>query len=114
MPLHLRVDLPDGPGALAQVTKALAAADADVLSVHVVDRAGGLIKEEGFSLEEIRQLFLQREGNALTAPDLLSFDEVNQRILDDGVDEGHRLWPEVAPAVLPLVVLLGEDHADQA
>ena len=27
---------------------------------------------------------------------------------------GHRLGPEVAPAVLPLVVLLGEDHPDQA
>jgi hypothetical protein len=41
MPLHLRVDLPDGPGALAQVTRALAAAEVDVLSVHVVDRADG-------------------------------------------------------------------------
>ncbi len=35
-------------------------------------------------------------------------------MLDDGVDESHRLGPEVAPAVLPLVVLLGEDHPDQA
>ena len=41
MPLHLRVELPDGPGALAQVTRALAAAEADVLSVHVVERSAG-------------------------------------------------------------------------
>ena len=41
MPLHLRVELPDGPGALAQVTRALAAANADVLSVHVVERTAG-------------------------------------------------------------------------
>ena len=41
MPLHLRVELPDGPGALAQVTRALATAAADGMSVHVVERAAG-------------------------------------------------------------------------
>ena len=35
-------------------------------------------------------------------------------MVDDGVDEGHRLGPEVTPAVLPLVVLLGEDHPDES
>jgi len=34
-------------------------------------------------------------------------------VIDDRGDEGHRLGPEVAPAVLPLVVLLGEDHPDE-
>ena len=34
-------------------------------------------------------------------------------MLDDGVDEVHRLRSEVASPVLPFVVLLGEDHADQ-
>ena len=31
-----------------------------------------------------------------------------------GIESGHRLGTEVAPAVLPLVVLLGEDHPDEA
>ncbi|SNR73634.1 Glu/Leu/Phe/Val dehydrogenase dimerization domain-containing protein [Hymenobacter mucosus] len=52
----------------------------------IIDRAGGLIREEGFSLEEIRTLFLQREGNALTAADVLPFEEVNQRIWSSGAE----------------------------
>lgn len=31
----------------------------------------------------------------------------------DGVDGRHGLGREVAPAVLPLIVLFGEDHPDQ-
>ena len=50
--------------------------------VGIIDRVGGLIKEEGFSLEEIRELFLTKDGNALSAPDMLSFDEVNAKIWD--------------------------------
>ena len=52
----------------------------------IIDRAGGLLKEEGFSLEEIRQLFLNRNGNELAAADLLSFEEVNQRIWASGAE----------------------------
>ena len=50
--------------------------------VGIIDRAGGLIKEEGFSLDEIRDLFLKREGNQLMAEGLLSFEEVSARIWD--------------------------------
>jgi glutamate dehydrogenase/leucine dehydrogenase len=50
--------------------------------VGIVDRVGGLIKEEGFSLEEVRTLFLEKDGNALSAPDMLSFGEVNNKIWD--------------------------------
>ena len=50
--------------------------------VGIIDRAGGLIREEGFSLDEIRELFLKREGNQLIAANLLSFEEVNQKIWD--------------------------------
>jgi glutamate dehydrogenase/leucine dehydrogenase len=54
----------------------------DVRIVGIIDRAGGLIREEGFSLDEIRELFLKREGNQLIAANLLSFEEVNQKIWD--------------------------------
>ncbi|HLK96874.1 MAG TPA: Glu/Leu/Phe/Val dehydrogenase dimerization domain-containing protein [Hymenobacter sp.] len=52
----------------------------------IIDRAGGLLKADGFTVEEIRELFLQRDGNALTADDLLSFEEVNQRIWSSGAE----------------------------
>lgn len=50
--------------------------------VGIIDRVGGLIKEEGFTLEEIRELFLTKNGNALNAPDMMSFEEVNDKIWD--------------------------------
>lgn len=48
--------------------------------VGIIDRAGGLIKEEGLSFNEITDLFLNRQGNALSPEGLLSFEEVNARI----------------------------------
>lgn len=33
--------------------------------VGIIDRAGGLIKEDGFSFEEIRALYLNKKGNTL-------------------------------------------------
>ena len=50
--------------------------------VGIIDRAGGCIQAEGFSLDEIRSLFLKREGNQLQSDQLLPFDEVNARIWD--------------------------------
>lgn len=50
--------------------------------VAIIDRRGGLIKEEGFSMDEIRELFLNREGNQLFAERLIPFEEMNQRVWD--------------------------------
>lgn len=50
--------------------------------VGIIDRVGGLINENGFSFEEIRELFLSKNGNELVHPNLLSFEEVNSRIWD--------------------------------
>lgn len=50
--------------------------------VGIIDRVGGLINEDGFSLEEIRTLFLNKNGNALNSPNMLSFEEVNSKIWD--------------------------------
>ncbi|MBN9292870.1 MAG: amino acid dehydrogenase [Flavobacteriia bacterium] len=54
--------------------------------VGIIDRIGGLIKPEGFTLEEVKELFLTKNGNELSHPDLLSFDEVNNRIWDVEAD----------------------------
>ena len=54
--------------------------------VGIIYRVGGLIKEDGFSLEEIRELFLTKNGNQLNAPNMLSYDEVNAQIWDVPAD----------------------------
>ncbi len=48
--------------------------------VGIIDAAGGLINEEGFSFEEIKNLFLAKQGNKLSANDLIPFEEANERI----------------------------------
>ncbi|MGB3181368.1 MAG: Glu/Leu/Phe/Val dehydrogenase dimerization domain-containing protein [Cyclobacteriaceae bacterium] len=50
--------------------------------VGIIDRDGGIINEEGIPYEEIRQLFINRVGNTLKASNLLSFEEVNEKIWD--------------------------------
>ena len=50
--------------------------------VGIIDRVGGLINENGFTFEEIKQLYINKNGNALNAPNMLSFDEVNAKIWD--------------------------------
>lgn len=48
--------------------------------VGILDRAGGVINEEGFTFEEIRELFLNKEGNTLKSSNMIPFDEINDRI----------------------------------
>jgi glutamate dehydrogenase/leucine dehydrogenase len=50
--------------------------------VGIIDRDGGLIKEEGFDLDEIRELFIKRNGNKLVAKNLIPFEEINSKIWD--------------------------------
>jgi glutamate dehydrogenase/leucine dehydrogenase len=61
-------------------------AQAGVNIVGIIDREGGLIREEGFSLAEIKELFLQRKGNQLQHAEILPFDEVNARIWSTPMD----------------------------
>ncbi len=48
--------------------------------VGIIDVVGGLINEDGFSFEEITDLFLNKDGNSLSAENLIPFDEMNKRI----------------------------------
>jgi len=48
--------------------------------VGIIDIAGGLINEEGFSFDEITELFLAKTGNTLVADNLIPFEEVNKKI----------------------------------
>lgn len=48
--------------------------------VGIIDRNGGLINEAGFTLEEMRTLFLEKNGNQLHAENIIPFDEINEKI----------------------------------
>jgi len=50
--------------------------------VGIIDRVGGVINEEGFSFEEIRTLFLNKNGNELVASNMMSYEDVNSKIWD--------------------------------
>jgi len=48
--------------------------------VGIIDREGGIINEEGFSFEEIKRLFLNKDGNKLVASNMIPFEKINQQI----------------------------------
>lgn len=48
--------------------------------VGIIDKEGGLINENGFSLAEMTNLFVNKNGNKLVAENMLSFEEINQKI----------------------------------
>ena len=54
--------------------------------VGIIDRVGGLINKSGFTFEEIKELYLTKNGNELNHPNLISYDEVNNQIWDVQAD----------------------------
>lgn len=48
--------------------------------VGIIDIVGGYINEEGFTFEEVRDMYLTKNGNNLSGDNLISFDEMNDRI----------------------------------
>jgi glutamate dehydrogenase/leucine dehydrogenase len=48
--------------------------------VGIIDRAGGVINEHGFSFDEIQQMFLKKKGNTLISDTMIPFEEINKRI----------------------------------
>ncbi len=52
--------------------------------VGIIDRAGGIIVPEGLTLDEVKDLFNNKSGNQLKAGNMLSFEEVNEKIWKTG------------------------------
>lgn len=83
---------PKGKKAIIQGWGNVASAAACYLSVMgvkivgIIDRNGGIIKEEGFSLDEIKKMFNEKQGNTLVSETLLPFEIVNERIWDLGAE----------------------------
>ena len=72
--------------------------------IGIIDRVGGLINEKGFTFQEVRKLFMDKNGNALNASDMMPFEEVNARI-----------WDLKADVFLPCAGsrLINEDHLNR-
>jgi len=52
----------------------------------IIDRVGGILSPDGLNLDEVRELFLTKEGNGLSSRWLRGFSEVNATIWDVGAD----------------------------
>ena len=48
--------------------------------VGIIDRDGGVMNNDGFTFEEIRTLFLNKDGNKLVADNMIPFETINQEI----------------------------------
>lgn len=57
-----------------------------VIIVGIIDRNGGLVRPSGFSKEEIKDLFLTKQGNTLVHPEMMSYEEVNEKIWEVGAE----------------------------
>lgn len=79
-------------------------AEMGVKIVGIIDRNGGLIKEDGYSFEEIRSLFLNKNGNQLVADNMIPFEEINEKIWTIGA---HIFTPCAASR------LVTQDQADK-
>jgi glutamate dehydrogenase/leucine dehydrogenase len=52
----------------------------------IIDRNGGVLNPKGFSFEEITELYNNRHGNTLVSPNMMGFDEINQKIWNSGAE----------------------------
>ena len=52
----------------------------------IIDRVGGILRPEGLGLNDVRELFLLKDGNHLSHSEMKPFDEVNALIWDVGAD----------------------------
>jgi glutamate dehydrogenase/leucine dehydrogenase len=50
--------------------------------VGIIDRAGGIMSAEGLSMEQVRSLFVEKDGNSLYSVEMQPFEEVSDKIWD--------------------------------
>ena len=54
--------------------------------VGIIDREGGIIDTTGMGVQEVKQLFVQKDGNRLSSDKMISFEETNEKIWKLGAD----------------------------
>jgi glutamate dehydrogenase/leucine dehydrogenase len=61
-------------------------AQAGAIIVGVIDKAGGIVKSEGYSFEEIKSLLENRSSNFLETENMLSFEQANEKVWNVGAE----------------------------
>ena len=61
-------------------------AQAGAIIVGIIDKVGGVVNVDGYSFEEIKSLLEDRSSNFLESDNMLSFDQVNQKIWTIGAE----------------------------
>ncbi len=61
-------------------------AQAGAIIVGIIDKAGGIVKSEGYSFEEIKSLLENRSSNFLETENMLSFEDANEKIWNVGAE----------------------------
>jgi len=59
---------------------------AGAIIVGIIDKAGGVVKPEGYSFEEIQSLLENRSSNFLETENMLSFEQANEKIWSVGAE----------------------------
>lgn len=54
--------------------------------VGIIDRDGGVLNENGFTFEEVTELFRNKDGNKLVSDKMISFEEINSKIWNIGAE----------------------------
>lgn len=54
--------------------------------VGIIDRDGGVMNENGFTFEEIKTFYLNKDGNKLVAQNMVPFEEINEKIWTMGAE----------------------------
>ena len=61
-------------------------AQAGAIIVGIIDKAGGIVKSEGYSFEEIKSLLENRSSNYLENENMLSFEKANEKVWNVGAE----------------------------
>ncbi len=61
-------------------------AEMGVKIAGIIDRDGGVMSKDGFTFEEIRELFLNKDGNKLVAGNMIPFESINEEIWKTGAE----------------------------
>ncbi len=54
--------------------------------VGIIDRDGGILAPQGLSHDQVCELFRNKQGNKLVAPDMIPFEEINAKIWSMGAE----------------------------
>lgn len=61
-------------------------AEMGVKIAGIIDRDGGIMSKDGFTFDEVREFFLNKDGNKLVADNMIPFEQINEEIWKTGAE----------------------------